>query len=411
MRTAEALRTALASLATHSLRSALTMLGIVFGVGAVIAMLSIGAGAEQEALETINRLGLHNIVVRDRPLDEEEAREVRAISPGLSLRDVEAIADGVRGVDQVAPKARIRAWQVVGNGATAEAEVLGVAAEHAELVDLRLAEGRFLDALDVREHAQVAVIGANVRRDLFGLEPVLGAALKVNDVWLEVVGVLASGGSEIDAFQGVQLGSPAGSIYLPISTALRKFERRPLDAPLAEIVVRVSSDASAVQVADRTGSLLDHLHGRADDYQLVVPEALLAESRRTQRLFNIVMGCIAGISLLVGGIGIMNIMLASVLERTREIGVRRAVGARRRDILRQFLAESFALSAIGGCAGIVMGVAIAATVAALADWTTRVTLWSVVLATGVAMVVGLVSGLYPAMRASELDPIESLRYE
>jgi putative ABC transport system permease protein len=387
------------------------MLGIVFGVGAVIAMLSIGAGAEQEALETINRLGLRNIVVRDRPLDEEEAREVRAISPGLSLRDVEAIADGVRGVEQVAPKARIRAWQVVGNGATAEAEVLGVAAEHAELVDLSLAEGRFLDALDVREHAQVAVIGANVRRDLFGLEPVVGAALKVNDVWLEVVGVLASGGSEIDAFQGVQLGSPAGSIYLPISTALRKLERRPLDAPLAEIVVRVAPGASAVQVADLTGSLLDHLHGRADDYQLVVPEALLAESRRTQRLFNIVMGCIAGISLLVGGIGIMNIMLASVLERTREIGVRRAVGARRRDILRQFLAESFALSAIGGCAGIVMGVAIAATVAALADWTTRVTLWSVVLATGVAMVVGLVSGLYPALRAADLDPIESLRYE
>jgi putative ABC transport system permease protein len=362
-------------------------------------------------LETINRLGLRNIVVRDRPLDEEEAREVRAISPGLSLRDVEAIADGVRGVEQVAPKARIRAWQVVGNGATAEAEVLGVAAEHAELVDLSLAEGRFLDALDVREHAQVAVIGANVRRDLFGLEPVVGAALKVNDVWLEVVGVLASGGSEIDAFQGVQLGSPAGSIYLPISTALRKLERRPLDAPLAEIVVRVAPGASAVQVADLTGSLLDHLHGRADDYQLVVPEALLAESRRTQRLFNIVMGCIAGISLLVGGIGIMNIMLASVLERTREIGVRRAVGARRRDILRQFLAESFALSAIGGCAGIVMGVAIAATVAALADWTTRVTLWSVVLATGVAMVVGLVSGLYPALRAADLDPIESLRYE
>jgi putative ABC transport system permease protein len=158
-------------------------------------------------------------------------------------------------------------------------------------------------------------------------------------------------------------------------------------------------------------SLLERLHGGVDDYELVVPEALLEQSRRTQRLFNIVMGCIAGISLLVGGIGIMNIMLATVLERTREIGVRRAVGARREDIRRQFIIESFSISALGGVSGIVVGVAIARIVAAYAGWPTVVTLTSIALSTGVSVAVGLASGLYPAVRAAALDPIEALRYE
>jgi len=236
--------------------------------------------------------------------------------------------------------------------------------------------------------------------------------VKVNDVWLEVVGVLGSDSSgEADSFQGVAISSAAGAIYLPVSTVLRKFDREVLDSPLSEIIVRLTEAESGRRTAGAIEGLLTHLHGGAGDYELVVPEALLAESQRTQRMFNIVMGCIAGISLLVGGIGIMNIMLASVLERTREIGIRRAVGARRKDILFQFIVESFALSALGGVAGILMGVAIARTVAASAGWTTLVTAWSILLATGVAMAVGLASGIYPAVRAAELDPIESLRYE
>jgi putative ABC transport system permease protein len=184
-----------------------------------------------------------------------------------------------------------------------------------------------------------------------------------------------------------------------------------MDSPLAEIIVRLESAESGQRTAGLIDDLLGHLHAGQSDYELIVPEALLAESRRTQRMFNIVMGCIAGISLLVGGIGIMNIMLASVLERTREIGVRRAVGARRKDILFQFIVESFALAAIGGLAGIVMGVIIAKLVAASAGWTTIIQLWSVVLATGVAVSVGLASGIYPAIRAAELDPIDALRWE
>jgi len=257
----------------------------------------------------------------------------------------------------------------------------------------------------------VAVIGEAVRRELFGFGPALRRHLKVNDVWLEVVGVLATGGGETDSFQGVQIGSAATAIYLPVSTALRKFDRDPLDSPLAEIVVRLEEDRDARASGQVIDALLDQLHAGEDDYEMVIPETLMAESRRTQRMFNIVMGCIAGISLLVGGIGIMNIMLATVLERTREIGIRRAVGARRRDILFQFVVESFTLSAIGGVSGILMGLLIARVVAASAGWLTLVTPWSVLLATGVAMTVGLASGLYPAVRASRLDPIESLRYE
>jgi len=407
----EALRTAVANLADHKLRSALTMLGIIFGVGAVIAMLSIGAGAERQALETISRLGLHNVVVRGKALKEQEAQEVRATSLGVSLRDCEAIRDAVPGVLLVAPKAEVDPYSILAAGGTTKAKVFGVSAEHAGLVNLAVAEGRFLDPLDVAGHAQAAVIGDAVRRDLYGFGPALGRHLKVNDVWLEVVGVLAPSGSEVDSFQGVAIGSSSTAIYLPVSTALRKFDRDPLDAPLEEIVVRLEEGRDAREAGDLVASLLTRLHAGEDDYEVVVPEALMAESQRTQRMFNVVMGCIAGISLLVGGIGIMNIMLASVLERTREIGVRRAVGARRVDIRFQFLVEAFSLSAIGGLAGVVMGLAIAWVVAASAGWPTVVTPWSILLATGVALVVGLVSGLYPAVRAARLDPIEALRYE
>ena len=411
MKLDEALLTSLENISAHKLRSALTMLGIVFGVGAVIAMLSIGAGAENQALETISRLGLHNVVVRAKQLKDDDLQEIRAKSLGVSLRDAEAIRDAVPGVVLVAPKATIEPWAVLAAGGSTEAQVYGVSEHHARLVNLELAEGRFLDALDVRDHAQVAVVGDAVRRDLFGYGPALGDHLKINDVWLEVVGVLASAGGEVDSFQGVQLGSTSTAIYLPVSTVLRKFDRDPLDSPLAEIIVRLDEPAKGRETARAVDALLGHLHASAEDYELVVPEALLAESRRTQQLFNLVMGCIAGISLLVGGIGIMNIMLASVLERTREIGIRRAVGARKQDIRFQFIVESFAISAIGGLAGVLMGLLIAAVVAASAGWPTEVRAWSILLATGVAMAVGLSSGIYPAVRASNLDPIESLRYE
>jgi len=406
----EALRDALGNLAAHKLRSVLTMLGMIFGVGAVIAMLSIGAGAERQAMQMIERMGLHNVLVRAKSLKRDELEEIRKKSLGVSPRDAQAILDGVPGVELAVPRLEIEIWKIMAPGTKTEATVYGISPLQAGLSHLAVADGRFIDELDTKRHGQVCVIGGRVARDLFGYQSPLGNLIKINDVWCEVIGVLADsmGG---DSFQGVSIGSTAGEIYLPVSTALRKFERDPLESPLDEIVVRLDGVIAPRVAAAAIDNLLDRLHAGADDYELVVPEALLEQSRRTQRLFNIVMGCIAGISLLVGGIGIMNIMLATVLERTREIGVRRAVGARRADIRQQFIIESFSISLLGGVAGVIMGVAIAGVVAAFAGWPTVVTALSIFLSTGVSLAVGLVSGIYPAVRAADLDPIDALRYE
>ena len=321
-----------------------------------------------------------------------------------------AIAANHPGVELTVPRVEVDAYKIMAPGARTEGTVLGVSHHHAELADLRVSEGRFLDFLDSQRHAQVCVIGQGIRRDLFGVAPAFGQQLKINDVWFEVVGVLAESAAP-GSFQGVDIGTVASEIYVPATTAIRKFDRAPLKAPLDEIIVRLARDASPQASAVAIRRLLERMHGGADDFEIIVPEALLARSQRTQRMFNIVMGCIAGISLLVGGIGIMNIMLATVLERTREIGVRRAVGARRAEIRSQFMIEAFVISVLGGLAGVAMGVIIARVVAASAGWETVVTLGSVALSTGVSMAAGLVSGIYPVIRASQLDPIDALRYE
>ncbi len=410
MKWTDALTGAFANLAGHPLRSGLTMLGMVFGVAAVIAMLSIGAGAQRQALEMIERLGARNVLIRDVDRGDDELEEIRKNSLGVSPRDAVAIADAVPGVVETSTRVTIDPSIVFSDGFKTDAVVNGVGEHHRQLTNIGIVEGRFIDALDIRTHAQVCVIGHGVRRDLFGFEPVLGRVLKVDDVWLEVVGVLEGTGPETSV-QGVALGSADGEIFIPVTTAIRKFDHPPLEAPLDEIIVRLDETAVPAEAATMIESLLERMHGGEDDFEIVVPDALLEQSRKTRRMFSLVMGCIAGISLLVGGIGIMNIMLATVFERTREIGIRRAVGARPRDIRTLFLMESFAISVLGGVTGIVVGVAIARLVAASAGWPTVVTLWSVLVSSGVSIAVGLVSGLYPALRAAELNPIDALRWE
>jgi putative ABC transport system permease protein len=317
----------------------------------------------------------------------------------------------VPNVEIVLPRVEVKAYKILSPGAKTKGKVVGLSSRYADTASVALGEGRFFDAKDEREHAQVAVIGEQIRRNLFGYGSPIGKQLKVNDVWLEVIGVLAADAPSAGNEQAVAIGSTAQEIWIPVSTAMRKFDRDPLDAPLDELMVTVKPNVSTRETADLMKPLLDRLHGGADDYEIVIPEALLEQSRQTQRIFNIVMGSIAGISLLVGGIGIMNIMLASVLERTREIGVRRAIGATRRDIRAQFVIESFAISFLGGVAGIIIGIVLARLVAAYAGWPTVITLGSLIVSTGVSIAVGLVSGIYPASRAAEMNPIEALRYE
>jgi putative ABC transport system permease protein len=408
----ETLAGALRNLARHKMRTSLTMLGMVFGVGAVIAMLSIGAGGEKKALEAIGKLGLRNVIVRAKNVKPDERQELRKKSLGVSLRDGEAIAEAVPNVESVLPRVDVKPYKILAPDAKTKGKVVGLSSRYADTAAISLAEGRFFDARDEREHAQVCVIGDQIRRDLFGYGSPIGKQLKVNDVWLEVIGVLAGDAPSAGATdKSIAVGSTADEIWIPVSTAMRKFDRDPLDAPVDELMVTVKPNVSTRDTSELMKPLLDRLHGGADDYEIVVPEALLEQSRQTQRIFNIVMGSIAGISLLVGGIGIMNIMLASVLERTREIGVRRAIGATRRDIRAQFVIESFAISFLGGVTGIVIGIVLARLVAAYAGWPTVITIGSLVVSTGVSIAVGLVSGIYPATRAAEMNPIEALRYE
>ena len=402
----ETFRTALDNLATHKMRTALTMLGMIFGVGAVIAMLSIGAGGERKALEAIGRLGLSNVIVRAKTVKPDDRAELRKKSLGVSLRDAEAVAEAVPNVGAVLPRVEIKPYKILAPNAKTKGKVFGVSWRLPQVASIQLAEGRFLDARDEADHAQVCVIGQDIRRNLFGYGEALGKQLKVNDVWLTVVGILGAG-SGPDAVPSTD----AQEIWIPVSTAMRKFDRDPLDAPVDELLVQMKDGVSTREAAKIIEPLIDRLHSGADDYEIVVPEALLEQSRQTQRIFSIVMGSIAGISLLVGGIGIMNIMLASVLERTREIGIRRAIGARKADIRAQFVIESFTISVIGGLSGIIIGIALAKIVAAYAGWPTVITLWSLFLSTAVSVTVGLVSGIYPAARAAELNPIEALRYE
>ncbi len=411
MRTGDAIRCALEDLGEHKLRSGLTMLGMMFGVGAVIAMLSIGAGAEQQTLELIDQLGVRNVVIRSRTFEAEELKEIRKQSAGLSERDIIAMKEAIPNLEIVAPRALLSPYNVRSAQGKSDAKVFGVGQHHTKLSNILLAEGRFIDAHDERIHAQVCVLGAAARRDLFGAESAIGQHVTIDGQWLEVIGVAADGSASSSSIEGVELSTASNAIYIPYPTLLRKFDRDPMASPLDEIVLRLTAEGSPADTAVVAKTLLDRLHSGVKDYDLVVPEALLRQSKQTQNIFNIVMGCIAGISLFVGGIGIMNIMLASVLEQTREIGIRRAVGARRRDVRFQFLVSAFALSVFGGLIGIAVGITIAKVVAAYAGWPTLVTASSIIISTGVSVVVGLLSGLYPAIRAARLEPIEALHHE
>ncbi|MCZ6649630.1 MAG: ABC transporter permease [Acidobacteria bacterium] len=407
----EYLRSAAGDLVRHKMRTLLTMLGIIFGVGAVISMLSIGAGAQAESLKLIDSMGLRNVIVRDRPVDDQDLYTLREKSLGLSLRDLEGLRQVSPDFIVASARKRIKSSQVISEYGRSSAQVLGVTLSYFNLYNLSLEHGSFFDTLEERSFSRVCLLGSRAQQDLFAYLDPVGEAVKVNDVWFTVVGVLHDQNLAADSFEGVDLESANNSIFMPITTALKMFDRPRLASEVDELVLQVAPGASIETNTALLGTVLRDLHGGEADFILVVPEKLLEQSSRTRRIFNVVMGGIAGISLLVGGIGIMNIMLASVLERTREIGIRRAVGARPRDILNQFLAEAVVISGLGGFLGVLLGFSIASGVAFFSQWTTLVTGFSIVLAFGFSLLVGLVFGTYPALNAARLNPIDALRYE
>jgi putative ABC transport system permease protein len=409
------LRQGFDNLRAHKLRSLLTMLGMIFGVAAVIAMLSIGAGAQQQVIAFIQQLGVRNIIVEAREAgDYQTFQKVRALSGGLSFRDVRGLEATIKGLSAVSARKRFVPTKALPKPQGDIPAVFGVAAVYQEAIGgLHLSHGRFFTAAEEGDAAAVAVLGQSAATGFFGAEDPVGRYVKLNEQWFRVVGVAAPR----LAVQGDVGGLPAQDsnnvIYVPISAAILRMEDALsyLHDEIDAIYLTLASEDQVPTTGVLVRGFLKTAHRDAGDFTVVVPAELLARQQQTRRLFLFVMVAIASISLLVGGIGIMNIMLASVMERTREIGVRRAVGATRRDIIRQFLVETTLVTVTGGLVGTIVGILMSQLVAYLAGWSTVVTLTSVVVACAVSVGVGIIFGLYPAARAARLDPVYALHYE
>jgi putative ABC transport system permease protein len=451
------MRTAAEAVVHNKLRAGLTSLGILFGVASVIAMLAIGRGAKQEILAQMQLLGSNNIIVtplveqKEGEAKEEEEpgrKEVKRYTPGLSYRDVEAIQRMVPGVD-VASAEIVVNTTITREGRRRSGKVVGVDTTYFRLTNEQLSEGSYFSPSQIERGRPVAIIGYGVRTRFFTTQEPIGQAIKVGDSWLTVVGVLKDKRVSNETAQRLGIRDPNMDVYVPVRTMLLRYRDRSqlnqkdvqdanrgggggmiiIGGPeqpeeteearaertnlnqLDRVIVRVQEAAKVPAVAELLQRMLARRHNQVIDFEISVPELLLQQEQRTRAIFNVVLGAIASISLIVGGIGIMNIMLASVLERTREIGVRRAMGATQKDILFQFLSEAVLISVAGGLAGIIVGATLSYGIERFAEIRTLVSYISIVVAFGVSFTVGLVFGIVPAWRAAKADPVVSLRYE
>ncbi len=439
---------AIESILANQMRSILTALGIIFGVAAVITMLAIGKGAQQEILEQIKMVGVNNIIVTpiiesgngENGDDTGGESQKKKFSPGLTLEDVEAIAEVIPTVNTASPEITLNSY-VIKEGKRASAKLLGVSTTYFEIFNLPLEEGSFFNDYQEENGIPVCVIGANIKNKFFSKENPIGKYIKFDKVWLKVVGVLEKNDVSLTRFENIGVNVMNDNIYVPVKTMLMRYQNRALVGSrikgsegmvfmrgmaasfsssndsesnynqLDRIIVQVHESSELSPSTDLLARLLLRRHEEVKDFEITVPELLLKQEQRTKDIFNIVLGAIASISLLVGGIGIMNIMFASVMERIKEIGTRLAIGAQKRDIVVQFLAEAVLISVIGGVIGVIIGITASWLVNRFADIATIVTPISVIISFAVSASVGVIFGYSPAKRASERDPIESLRYE
>jgi len=439
---------AIESIMANQMRSILTALGIIFGVAAVITMLAIGKGAQQEILEQIKMVGVNNIIVT--PIIEAAnsgngdgsggKSQKKKFSPGLTLEDVEAILEVIPTVHTASPEITINSY-VIKEGKRASAKLLGVSNAYYSIFNLPLQEGSFFNEYQEENGIPVCVIGANIKNKFFSKENPIGKYIKFDKVWLKVVGVLERNDVSLTRFENIGVNVMNDNIYVPVQTMLLRYQNRALVGSrikgstsviimdhmmasfsstndsesnynqLDRIIVQVNESNELSPSTDLMARLLLRRHEEVKDFEITVPELLLKQEQRTKDIFNIVLGAIASISLLVGGIGIMNIMFASVMERIKEIGTRLAIGAQKKDIVVQFLAEAVLISVIGGVIGVIIGITASWLINRFADIATIVTATSVILSFAVSASIGVIFGYSPAKRASERDPIESLRYE
>lgn len=425
----------------NKLRAVLTALGIIFGVAAVIAMLAVGNGAQKEILEQIKLVGVNNIVITpviEQPEsggDKKEGKEEKKkFSPGLTLADVKAIQENIPGISAISPEVVLET-NMVKDGRQFKSKLVGVTPAYFDLINLKVLQGRLFNELQVEQGAPVCVIGQGIRAKFFSQTEPVGSRIKCGNHWLTVVGVLESRSVSESAAASLGIRNYDMDVYMPVTTALVRYANRSVltkamiqkaqmdeeeekkePAPqnyhqLDRLVVQIKDTDKLTTSAEVIGRLLQRRHLGVTDYEVSIPELLLKQQQRTKDIFNVVLGVIAGISLVVGGIGIMNIMLASVLERIKEIGLRISLGAKKTDIVLQFMCEAVLISVSGGLIGIALGVALAVGISKVADIPTIVSGTSIVLSFFVAASVGLIFGIAPARRAAEQDPITSLRYE
>jgi len=439
---------AVESILANKLRSLLTGLGIIFGVAAVISMLAIGNGAQQEILEQIKMVGVNNIMItpivepEDGSADsEEENKEKSKFSPGLNLADVDAIKQVLPTVHRISPEVALNSY-VVQHGKRETAKLLGVSNEYFDIFNLKLENGYFFNDYQEENGIPVCVIGSNIAARFFPRQNPVNQYIKFDKVWLKVVGVLEKNNIKLTRFENTGVNVMNDNIYVPVKTMLLRFQNRALVSSrlkstqttrmgggffsistsasqnttsnynqLDRIIVQVSDSKELTPSTEVLSRMFIRRHQEVKDFEITVPELLLKQEQRTKDVFNIVLGAIASISLLVGGIGIMNIMFATVMERIKEIGTRLAIGARKKDIVVQFLSEAVLISISGGIIGVILGILGARLITEFADILTIISPFSVFIAFGVSASVGIVFGYSPAKRASEKDPIESLRYE
>lgn len=407
------------NLLLHKLRSLLTTLGIVFGVGSVVAMLSVGEGASKVALEQIRKLGSNNIIITSIKSIEEESMSTTHSHMsiyGLTYDDHLRVSESFKDIKQTAPVKLIRKQGRLGEKAL-ELRVVGTTPMWFELVQRPLVAGRTLLPSDVKGNSPVAVLTEFGARRLLAAEHTIGQALRIGGDYFEIVGIIKS---ESGQAGNIQIPDQQVDAYIPITVARTYFgdvmtrrtagSREREKVELHQLIVQVGESEDVEPTAKGIEAMLERFH-KKKDYLISVPLALLRQAEATKRTFNIVLGSIAGISLLVGGIGIMNIMLASVTERTREIGIRRAIGAKRGQIISQFLIETVVLSTIGGLIGIGIGVAIPSVITYFAHMPTVITAESIIFPLIISFGVGIIFGLYPAIRAAKVDPIVALRHE
>jgi putative ABC transport system permease protein len=416
------------NLMLHKLRSLLTMLGTILGVGSVIAMLAIGEGSKRKAVEQIRQLGATNVIIRSvKPEAQNDSgnnstqQASRVMEYGLTYRDLDRLRDTIPTVVRTLPISLVRKNAQYGRRRMVNARILGTTPQYLTVKNLELNRGRFLTDTDLQNTANTAVLGDGAADRLFGYEDPLEKDILLGDGAYRVVGVLKpqSSGSEQPGAAGASNFN--NDIYIPLTASRSRFGELQMivragavefeRTQLSEITLTVGSEDVVSQTAAMAKTLLERSHVTGDDYEVQVPLELLKRAEQEKRIWNLVLGSIAGIALLVGGIGIMNIMLATVTERTREIGIRRALGARRRDITAQFLVECTVLSSTGGLLGIVVGIVIPMVVTSMSEIETVLSLWAVLLAFGISVATGIMFGMYPARRAAMMDPIDALRHE